>query len=565
MRLEIDVSASYSFRATRRIVPPHIAPRCSDRPHETRVLLLQACSSAWRAEIGVALFRDALVGLAEPRITPGCDLLKTMIAVVVMLAVPGARGDCCFSGNVPVSGQGRLPQQDAQRVFIDELRRRTFDYFWDTTDADTCLAPDRWPSAPFSSIAAIGFALTAYGIGAENYYVTRGSAAERTRQCLQYLLQAPQGPGATGVSGHKGFFYHFLAFGTGTRYRTVELSSVDTSLLLAGVLFAQSYFDRDNVVEAAIRKSADALYRRVDWTFFLRGSGDSPAANLASSKGIAMGWTPEEGLGSHDWVGYNEGMLVYVLALGSPTHPVGRDAWDYGWAARLGEQWHRHYGQEYLNFEPLFGHQYSHVWIDFRGISDDFMRAKGIDYFENSRRATLAQHNYAEDNPGRWVGYGGDIWGLTACDGPGTSAEYLVNSEPRRFWSSAARGASAAQVHDDGTIAPTAAGGSIVFAPERVMPALCAMKEKYGDHLYTGYGFKDSFNASFTFSHEDNQQGIVVPGLGWIAKDHLGIDQGPILAMVENYRSELIWRTMKKSPYIQQGLRQIGFAGGWLE
>lgn len=453
----------------------------------------------------------------------------------------------------------------ATEAFLDDLSRRTFDYFWETTDPRTCLAPDRWPSAPFSSIAAIGFALTAYGIGAERGYVSREAAAERTRDCLAFLLAAPQGPAEQGTAGHQGFFYHFLKLDDGTRHGNTELSSVDTSLLFAGVLFAQSYFDRDTAVEQSIRETADELYRRADWTFFLRGEGDPPAANLEGSRGIAMGWKPASGFGSHDWIGYNEGMIVYVLALGSPTHPVTRQAWDEGWAARLEDDWGEYYGYEHLAFEPLFGHQYSHVWIDFRGIRDDFMREKDSDYFENSRRATLAQYQYAQDNPANWKGYGGDIWGLTACDGPGHARDFAVGGEPREFWGYSARGASPIRVRDDGTIAPTAAGGSIPFAPEIALPALMAMKERYGDDLYTAYGFKDAFNASFTFTDFDSPSGTVIPDVGWIARDHLGIDQGPILTMLENHRSELIWRTMQKNPYIRKGLREIGFTGGWLD
>ncbi len=476
-------------------------------------------------------------------------------------------------GPAPAPGESKvaeLPPADftmsaEQEAFVDDLSRRTFDYFWETTDAATCLAPDRWPDPPFSSIAAVGFAITAYGIGAERGYVDRDDAAERTRDCLEFFYAAPQGPEPRSVAGYKGFFYHFLSMEDGTRHKTTELSTVDTSLFLAGVLFAQSYFDRDNETERAIRETADRIYRRVDWTFFLRNQSGTEAANLENSHGLAMGWYPERGFGTHDWVGYNEAMLVYVLALGSPTHPVGRDAWDQGWAARLEQDWGEYYGQEHLMFEPLFGHQYSHVWIDFRGITDDFMRTKGIDYFENSRRAALSQYRYAQDNPNDWVGYGGDFWGLTACDGPGPLIGYEVHGKPRRFFSYSARGASGIRVVDDGTIAPTAAGGSVAFAPEIAIPALMAMAEKYGEHLYTRYGFRDSFNASFSFADVDTPRGAVVPGLGWVDDQHLGIDQGPILAMLENYRSELVWRTMQRNPYIRKGLREIGFEGGWLQ
>jgi hypothetical protein len=448
--------------------------------------------------------------------------------------------------------------------FSEDLTQRTFRYFWETTDTKRCLAPDRWPSNPFSSIAATGFALTAYGIGAERNYVGRHEAARRTRDCLAFYWNAPQGPEPSGASGYKGFYYHFLKNEDGTRYRTTELSTVDTTLFLGGVLFAQSYYDRDDLVEREIRELAEKIYRRVDWTFVKRDLTETQAKNLPNSHGITMGWKPEKGFETHDWVGYNEGMMVYVLALASPTHPVGKDAWDQGWAARLESEWGTYYGQEYLQFEPLFGHQYSHVWIDFRGIRDAFMASKGIDYFENSRRATLAQRAYGVANPNRWVGYSGDLWGWSASDGPGGASVRDVNGIERQFMGYSARGVSAKRVIDDGTIVPTAAGGSIAFAPEVTIPALMAMKRRYGDRLYTRYGFKDAFNPSYVFVDAGSASGTVDAKDGWIASDHLGIDQGPILAMMENHRSGLVWRVMRTNPHIRTGLQRAGFTGGWL-
>lgn len=451
-------------------------------------------------------------------------------------------------------------------AFSEELTERTFRYFWDTTDTERCLAPDRWPSNPFSSIAATGFALTAYGIGAERGYVTRAEAALRTRDCLRFYWHAPQGPEAAGNTGYKGFFYHFLKNEDGTRYKTNELSTVDTSLFLGGALFAQSYYDRSDPVEAEIRDLAEKIYKRVDWTFVQRTNTGTQARNLAGSHGITMGWKPEKGFETHDWVGYNEGMLVYVLALGSPTHPVGKDAWDKGWAADLEKDWGSYYGQEHLQFEPMFGHQYSHVWVDFRGIRDEYMRGKGIDYFENSRRATLAQRAYGADNPNRWTGYSADIWGWTASDGPGYfEGKYGVGGTPRNFNGYMARGVSAIRVVDDGTVVPTAAGGSVAFAPEVAIPALMAMRNQYGARLYTRYGFKDAFNPGFTFTGAGSRSGEVDPAHGWVANDYLGIDQGPILAMMENHRSGFVWKVMRKNPHIVRGLKRIGFTGGWLD
>jgi hypothetical protein len=259
-------------------------------------------------------------------------------------------------------------------------------------------------------------------------------------------------------------------------------------------------------------------------------------------------------------MGYNEAMLVYLLALGSPTHTVDSTAWQK-WASTY--RWGSYYGQEHLGFAPLFGHQYSHVWVDFRGIQDQYTRAHGIDYFENSRRATLSQRSYAMANPDGWADYGPDIWGLSACDGPGDLTR-AYGGKDRRFFGYAARGASYTEVRDDGTLTPTAAGGSLPFAPEIVLPALVAMRERYGDDLFGEYGFVDAFNPSFQFAGAATQ-GKVVPGKGWFDTDYLGIDQGPILAMIATYRSDLVWKHMRKSPYLIRGLRRAGFRGGWLE
>lgn len=490
-----------------------------------------------------------------------------IVRSAVPLLIAAALASCASLPAADVeTAAASLPPRAEQDAFAEDLTRRTFRYFWETTGTERCLAPDRWPTRSFSSIASTGFALTAYGIGAERGYVTRAAAAKRTRDCLDFYWNAPQGDAAAGETGYRGFFYHFLKYEDGTRHANTELSTVDTTLFLGGALFAQSYFDGDDPVEAEIRDLAEKIYRRVEWDWAQRNTTGTQAINLANSHGIAMGWKPEIGWEKSDWIGYNEGMLVYVLALASPTHPVGKDAWDKGWAARLEEDWGTYYGYEHLQFEPLFGHQYSHVWIDFRGIQDDFMRAKGIDYFENSRRATLSQQAYGADNPNAWKDYSARIWGWTASDGPKFSKdEYRVNGRKRTFMTYSARGVSSMRVIDDGTIVPTAAGGSVPFAPEATIPTLMALKEKYGARLYTEYGFKDAVNPSFTFSEAGSTTGRTDPVLGWVAGDYLGIDQGPIIAMMENYRSGLVWRTMRKNPHIRRGLERIGFTGGWLE
>jgi hypothetical protein len=443
-----------------------------------------------------------------------------------------------------------LAPEPRSEAFLDTLQERTFRFFWETTNPANGLTPDRYPTPSFSSVAAIGFALTAYPVGVERGWVTRAQAAERVRTTLRFLWQAPQGPEPSGRTGHQGLFYHFLDMDTGLRFRTVELSTIDTALLMAGVLFTQTWFDGEDPVEGDIRALADSLYRRVDWDWA-----------RARPPAISMGWHPESGFIDADWRGYNEAMILLVLALGSPTHPVEPETWD-AWTSTY--RWGEFYGQAHIGFDPLFGHQYSHVWIDFRGIQDEYTRGRGLDYFENSRRATLAQRAYAMDNPMGWRGYDADVWGLTASDGP-AGVTLDVDGESRLFHTYFARGASFTAVHDDGTIAPTAVGGSVPFAPEVTLPALRAMRERYGENLFGEYGFLDAFNPTFTFEDASLGHGRVVPGVGWFDTDYLGIDQGPILLMVENHRSELVWETMKRSVYIVRGLCRAGFTGGWLE
>jgi hypothetical protein len=191
------------------------------------------------------------------------------------------------------------------------------------------------------------------------------------------------------------------------------------------------------------------------------------------------------------------------------------------------------------------------------------MREKGIDYFENSRRAAYAHREYSIQNPMRWRGYDSEIWGLSACDGPADTVQ-IFNNEERGFFTYAARGTAATHVLDDGTIAPTAAVGSIAFAPEIVIPTIRAFRVRFGESLYQKYGFLDAVNPSFTFTDVPLRHGQIIPGVGWVDTDYLSIDQGPIVAMIENYRSGLIWKLMQRHPHVRRGLERAGFTGGWL-
>ena len=466
-----------------------------------------------------------------------------------LLALAGALA-CGCAGTSP----GPPPPPPAPvapgEPLLDDVHRRTFDFFWQTANPANGLVPDRYPTPSPASIAAVGFALTAYPIGVERGWITRAQARDRVLATLRFFSEAPQGPNFSGVAGYQGFFYHFLDMNSGLRFRHCELSTVDTALLLAGMLFCQSWFDQANDDEARIRQLVDAIYARVDWTWA------QPRPSL-----VALGWMPADGFIRLDWRGYDEAMIVYLLALGAPVHAVDASAWP-AWCSTYDKSWGAYRGYEHLGFPPLFGHQYSHVWTDFRSIADPYMRGRGIDYFENSRRATYAQQAYAIANPGGWKGYDDRVWGLTACDGPYEGSRDYAGSS-RRFRGYAARGTGLLRTFDDGTIAPTAMVSSLPFAPEIVLPSLQEMVRRHSALIYSRYGLLDAFNPSFEYPGK-LAYGRVVPGLGWVDNDYLGIDQGPIVAMIANYRDGLVWNVMRNNPYLVRGLRRAGFTGGWL-
>jgi hypothetical protein len=332
----------------------------------------------------------------------------------------------------------------------------------------------------------------------------------------------------------------------GLRYRQCELSSIDTTLLLAGMLFAAQYFDRPD--EAEIRDLAGAIYARCDWRWFQK-----------ADKRVSMGWHPESGFIERPWFGYTEGQILYILALGAPDFALDRDAYD-AWCSTYPDSWRGAGDGRFLAFGPHFAHQFTQCWVDLRGLRDAPMRAAGLDYFENSRRATIAQRTYAIANPGGWTGYSADIWGLSACDGPAD-----VTIAGREFHTYAARGPiGQPDGLDDGTITPMAAVASLPFAPDIADRATRALYDRYGGAIYGQYGFFDSFNPSFTATDVPLQRGRVTDKAGWVDSDWLGIDQGPIVAMIENHRSGLVWDRMRKVPAIRTGLQRAGFTGGWL-
>jgi len=423
---------------------------------------------------------------------------------------------------------------------MQHLQSKAFAYFQCETDPETGLVSDKtapdWPC----SIAATGLALSAYPVAVERDLMTHEAALERTLRTLRFFRDSVQG-NAADATGYRGFYYHFLDMRSGRRAWKCELSTVDSALLFAGMLTAAAYFSADTAPQREIRELAQFLYERADWQWAQAADGT-----------IGHGWYPESGFIPYRWQGYDEGLSLYMLALGSPTHPVPPAAYA-AWASTY--EWKRCYDIDYLYCGPLFTHQLSQIWLDLRGIQDDFMRGKGIDYFENSRRATLVQQRYAIDNPLGFKGYGRDCWGITASDGPGPLTVNVDGME-RRFLDYAGRGAPYGI--DDGTVAPWAVAASLPFAPDVVLPTLHHFIHKLQLHEHHPYGFKASFNQTY----------MDKPGLefeGWVSPYFFGLNLGPILLMLENHRSGMLWKLLRSCRPMVDGLRRAGFSGGWLD
>jgi hypothetical protein len=434
------------------------------------------------------------------------------------------------------------PVSDAQGTdseMLDRLLRETFEFFRCEVNSVNGLLPDKTQPGSPSSIASLGMGLSAYIVAVERNSLSRTEAVARTLTLLRFMNSSRQGS-APDATGYKGFYYHFLDMETGRRAWNCELSTIDTAIFMAGVLTAAAYFTGEDAAETEIRDVAETLYQRVDWKW---------ALNRGTT--ISHGWNPESGFLPYRWdTGYSEALILYVLALGSPTFPIDPECYSE-WTSTF--EWKSVYGIEYLHAGPLFIHQMSHLWLDFRGIRDDFNRKHGIDYFENSRRATHVQRQYGIENPLNFSHYHKYGWGLTASDGPGP-AELTVNGVKRQFFDYAARGAPFGP--DDGTISPWAVVASLPFAPEIVIETVRHAIERLSLKRRSPYGFDASFNATYPDTTR-NQRGWVSP---WI----FGLNQGPIILMIENYRSELIWRCMRKCPYVVSGLRRAGFREGWL-
>jgi len=417
-------------------------------------------------------------------------------------------------------------------AMLDSIQKKTFLFFMGEHHPEWGIVRDRTASWAPASIASTGFGISSFAIGVERGWITRDEAAQITLNMMNFFVNSLQGPDAL-ATGYKGFYYHFLRMDTGLREWRCELSSVDTGLLMMGILFARNYYDRDNETENQIRSQASLMLENIEWDFMMMPD----TGNYASQ--ISMGWHPESGLHKMGWSGYNEALFLYILAAGTGLENAKESY--RSWLSSY--KWQTPYeGLSHVAFPPLFGHQFSHCFIDFRGLADEYMRDKGIDYFENSRRATRVQRQYAIDNPHGWVGYDSLCWGVTASDGPGDK----YNFGEREFLGYAGRGTSGPEYNyfDDGTIAPYGPLSSLPFAPEIVIPTIRSINEKMGDKIWGRYGYYDSFNLT----------------AGWVNDDFIGIDQGPMLIMIENFRTGLVWNYVMNDPVIQKGLQTLGFS-----
>ena len=426
-------------------------------------------------------------------------------------------------------------EQLTDRLTLDSVQRASFEYFLREVNPANGLVADTSRAGSPASIAVCGFAMSCYPIAVERGWVSRGDAVAYALALLRFMRDSDQS-GSPDSTGFKGFYFHFLDVQTGQREWKSELSLIDSALLIAGVLTAAAYFANDTSAEREICELAGTLYDRMDWRWAQNGGVT-----------ITHGWKPESGFLNYGWEGYSEAILLYVLAAGSTTFPVHGDCYS-AWTRTY--QWENIYGHDVLYAGPLFVHQFSHAWIDFRGIRDRFMRQKKSDYFENSRRTVLVHKEYASRNPGEFEGYDENTWGLTACDGPHEDLRDLPRHRQRLF-GYAARGVPYGP--DDGSMGGWSALASLPFAPEEALRAARAMAGRYPEIL-TDNMYTSSFNPDLSDEF----------GKSWVSPGHFGLDQGIVIMMIENYRTEFVWKLVSECISIRRGLKATGFKGGWL-
>ncbi len=419
---------------------------------------------------------------------------------------------------------------------LHRLQKESFSYFAREYCSSNGLVRDKTEALSPSSIAVTGFSLAVYIVAIERGFISRSEALRRILAAVRFFAGSSQ-DAAADATGHRGFYYHFLDMEEGRRAWACELSTMDTGILILGMLAAAEYFSGDNAREREVRDCVYEIYHRVEWDW---------ACNRAHT--LSHGYSPERGFLKYRWQGYNEGLPLYLLALGSAAHSLSGESYR-AWTQTY--QWKCVYGHEYLYAGPLFIHQFMHAWIDFRGLQDDFMRNKCIDYFENSRRATYIQREYCRRNARGFACRSDLSWGITACDGPGPCVR-RIKRRKMRFFGYRARGVPFGP--DDGTVSAGAAVASLPFAPEIVLPTIkYFLKTEVGRR--DPCGFASSFNSMFG---DSTPQGF------WQSKYHYGLNHGPLILMIENFRSGLIWRLMRNCRPIVRGLQRAGFSGAWL-
>jgi hypothetical protein len=426
-----------------------------------------------------------------------CDRVCLLFLVLVLITQSNA------SGSATATTHHFAARDEA---FLEDLERRSFQYFWDQASPATGLVLDRTRTdgTPvdedhryIASIAATGFGLTAICIASEHGWIKRGTARDRVRATLRFF--------ADSALQEHGWFYHWLDVKTGERRWRSEVSSIDTALLVAGALTARQYFREDS----DIVKLATRIYERIDFSWMLNGH---PTL-------LSMGWHPETGFIKARWNDYSEHPILYLLAMGSPTHPITPAAW-YAWK----RNWNEYAGYRYLGETPLFTYQYSHAWIDFRGRRE--RRGEHVNYFENSLNATLAHRRFCIDLAKEFPGYGANVWGISASD---SAKGYVAWGGPPR------------DPAIDGTVVPYAAAGSLMFVPRLALAALKTMRMKY-PLIYGKYGFADAFN----------------PNTAWVNRDVIGIDLGITLLSAENATTGNVWRWFMRNWEIQRALHLAG-------
>ena len=433
------------------------------------------------------LRRAAALGLCVP-------LSRGGIVPLLKAAQPSESTAPC---SAPPPAPSTLSPDDAN--FLDEVVNADFCFFWEQASPNTGLVKDRFNvRAPdtrvVASVAATGFGLTAICIGHNHGLITLPEATERVLTTLRFLWKK--------LATHRGFFFHFANVETGERVWESEVSSVDTAILLCGVLTCRQYFH-----DIEITRLASNIFNRVDWTWL---SEDTTL--------LPQGWTPEVGFLPSRWDYYSELMMMYLLGLGSAVYPLPPAAWN-AWKRTTFE----YDGLRYVGaFAPLFVHQYSQAWFDFRGQRDAY-----ADYFQNSVLATEAHRRFCLELGKEFSDYNDDLWGITASD---SQSGYVVWGGPPEIGPI------------DGTVVPSATAGSLPFLPQSVMRVLRNIRKNY-PKAWSQYGFVNAFN----------------PLKDWYDPDVIGIDTGITMLMAENARSGFVWNTFMKNPEVQRGMQRAGF------